>query len=76
MSNMLQYSWNTAKIGIKHQSIEMSILYRGVSYHVSVYLAERFQILEIDQPETRIAYGSYACWQIRTKWAIFTEDLP
>ena len=46
----------------------MSNLYRGpsidASYQVSVHLAEWFQrrrILEIDQPETRIAYGSHVC---------------
>jgi len=43
-------------------------LYRGpsidASYQVSVYLAKRFQrtrFLEIDQLETRIAYGSHIC---------------
>jgi hypothetical protein len=46
----------------------MSKLYRGPSiddtYQVSVYLAKRFQrrrSLEIDQPETRIAYRSHIC---------------
>ena len=35
----------------------------GASHQVSVYLAKQFQrrFLEIDQPETRIACGSYAC---------------
>jgi hypothetical protein len=36
----------------------------GVSRQVSVHLAKQFQrrrILEIDQPETRIAYGSHVC---------------
>jgi len=28
------------------------------------------KILEIDQPETRIAYGGHVCLQIGTKWAI------
>ena len=44
----------------------MSNLYRepyiDASYRVSVHLAKRFQrrrFLEIDQPETRIAYGSH-----------------
>jgi hypothetical protein len=48
--------------------VEMSNLYRGpsidASYQVSVHLAEWFQrrrILEIDQPETRIAYGRHVC---------------
>jgi phospholipid N-methyltransferase len=45
---------------------KMSNLYRqlsiDVSYQVSVHLAKRFQrrrFLEIDQLETRIAYGSH-----------------
>ena len=41
---------------------EMNNLYRGpsiyASYQVSIHLAKRFQrFLEIDQPETIIAYG-------------------
>jgi hypothetical protein len=43
-------------------------MYRGPSkdalYHVSIHLAKQFQrrrFLEIDQPETRIAYGGHAC---------------
>ena len=48
---------------------EMSNLYRGpsidASYQVSVHLTKRFQkrrfVLEIDQPETRIVYGSHVC---------------
>jgi hypothetical protein len=46
----------------------MSNLYRGssvdVSYQVVVHLAKLFQrrrYLEIDQPETRIAFGSHVC---------------
>jgi hypothetical protein len=45
----------------------MSNLNRGpsidVSYQVSVHLAKLFQrrLLEIDQPETKIAYGGYVC---------------
>jgi hypothetical protein len=46
----------------------MSNIYRGpsidASYQVSVYLAMWFQrrrFLEIDQSETRIAYGGHAC---------------
>jgi hypothetical protein len=46
----------------------MSTLYRepsiDASYQVSVHLARRFQrtiFLEIDQLETRIAYGSHIC---------------
>ena len=33
-------------------------------------------LLEIDQTETRIAYGGHVCEQIGTKLAIFTENLP
>jgi hypothetical protein len=47
---------------------EMITLYRepsiDASCQVSVHLAKRFQgrrFLEIDQPETRIAYGSRVC---------------
>jgi hypothetical protein len=47
---------------------EMSKLYRGssidASYHVSVHLSKWFQrrrFLEIDQSETRIAFGSHVC---------------
>ena len=32
--------------------------------------------LEINQSETRIAYGSPVCKWIGTKWAIFIENLP
>ena len=47
---------------------EIGNLNRGptidVSYQVSVNLAKQFQrgaFLEIDQPETRIAYGGHVC---------------
>jgi hypothetical protein len=48
---------------------EISNLYRGpsidASYQVSVQLAkkqlQRRRFLEIDQAETRIAYGSHVC---------------
>jgi hypothetical protein len=47
---------------------EMNNLNRGpsidASYQVSVHLAEGFQrktVLEIDQSETRIAYGGHVC---------------
>jgi hypothetical protein len=36
----------------------------GASHQVSVHLAKQFQIrrfLEINQPKTRIAYGSHVC---------------
>ena len=56
----------------------MSNLHRGppidASYQVSVHLAKWFQkrrFLEINQPETRIAYGSHVCKQIGMKLAIF-----
>ena len=52
----------------------MSNLYRGLSidasYQVSVHLAKRFQsrrFLNIDQSETRIAYGGHVCKRIGTK---------
>ena len=52
---------------------EMGNLYRessiDASYKVSVHLAERFQrrlFLEINQPETRVAYVGHVCKQIRT----------
>ena len=32
--------------------------------------------LEIDQPETRIAYGGHVCSWIGTKLAIFIDDIP
>jgi hypothetical protein len=37
---------------------------------VSIHFAKQFQkrrFLEIDLPETRIAYGGHVCKQIRTK---------
>jgi hypothetical protein len=61
---------------------EMSNLYRGsfidASYQVSVHLAKRFQrrrFKKIGQSETRIACGGHVCKWIRTKCAIFREDL-
>jgi hypothetical protein len=51
----------------------MSNRYRGpsidASYQVSVHLAKQFQkrrFLEIDQPETKIAYGGHGCYWIKT----------
>jgi hypothetical protein len=38
--------------------------YRGTSCKILLYLAKWFKrrrFLEIDQPETRIAYGSHVC---------------
>jgi hypothetical protein len=46
---------------LKKLNTEPSI---GASNQVSVHLAMQFQrkrFLEIDQPETRIAYGSHIC---------------
>ena len=47
---------------------KMSILYRGpfidASYQVSVHLEKLFQrrrLLQIDQSETRIAFGGHVC---------------
>jgi hypothetical protein len=51
----------------------------GASHQVSVHLAKQFQkrrFLEINQPETRIAYGSHVCQQIGMKLANFIKDLP
>jgi hypothetical protein len=43
-------------------------------------LAKRFfrkdDFLEINQSETRIAFGSHVCQQIGTKLAIFIKDFP
>jgi hypothetical protein len=50
----------------------------GASHQISVHLGKQFQrrrFLEIDQPETRIAYGSHVCKWIGTKLTIFTEYL-
>jgi hypothetical protein len=36
----------------------------GASQQISIHLVKQFQrrrFLEIDQPETRIAYGSHVC---------------
>ena len=63
----------------------MRKLYKGPSidaaYQVLIHLAQRFQIrrescLEINQSETRIAYGSHVCQRIGTKLAFLIEDLP
>ena len=32
--------------------------------------------LEINQSETKIAYGDHVCKRIGTKWAMFIDDLP
>jgi hypothetical protein len=51
----------------------------GASHQILVHLAKQFQrriFLEIDQPKTRIGYGSHVCQRIWTKLAIFIEYLP
>ena len=50
-----------------------------VSYKVSIHLTKQFQrrrFLEIDQSETSTAYGGHVCLRIKTKWAIYIEDIP
>jgi hypothetical protein len=51
----------------------------GASHQILVHLDKQFQrrrFLEIDQPETRMAYGSHVYIRIGTKLAIFIQDLP
>jgi hypothetical protein len=63
-------------VALRKLNTEPSI---GASHQISVHLAKHFQrrrFLEIDQPETRIAYGSHGCLRIGTKLAIFIEYLP
>jgi hypothetical protein len=58
----------------------MSNLYRGpsidASYQVSVHLVMWFQrrFLEIDQPETRISYGSHVCKRMGPPQTILFSD--
>jgi hypothetical protein len=67
--NLLRNIYGSSSIGITPlDRDEMSNLYRApsihVSYQVSVHLAKQFQrrrFLEIDQSETRIAYGDHVC---------------
>jgi hypothetical protein len=52
---------------------------KDASYQVLIHLPTGFReedFLEINQSETRIAYGAHVSWRIGTKWAIFIEDLP
>ena len=46
---------------------EMSKFYRGFSVDDSCTNDLRRRFLEIDQPETRIAYGGYVCKWIAVK---------
>jgi len=49
------------------------------SCKMSVHLAKQFhrrRFLKIGQSETRISCGGHVCQWIRTKCAIFREDLP
>jgi hypothetical protein len=49
------------------------------SYQLSIHFAKRFQrrrILKISQSETRIVCGGNVSQRIRTKLAIFIEDIP
>ena len=52
----------------------------GASHQVSVNFGEAVSekkiFLEINQQETRIAYGSHVCKQIGMELAVFIEDLP
>ena len=50
----------------------------GASHQVSVHLAKQFQrrFLEINQPETRIAYGSHFFLTDRDEISNCIEDLP
>jgi hypothetical protein len=48
-----------------------------VPIQILVHLAKQFQrrVLEIDQSERSIAYGGHVCLWIKTKCALFVEDL-
>jgi hypothetical protein len=44
--------------------VSLCHILEGAFHQISVHLAKQFQrkrFLEIDQPETRIAYGSHVC---------------
>ena len=45
---------------------------------VSIHMVKRFRedFLEINQSETRIAFGSHVCQRIGTTLAIFIKDFP
>jgi hypothetical protein len=62
---------------LKKLNTEPSI---GASHQISVHLAKQFQrrrFLEIDQSETRIAYGGHAClWEVLYKdWSFCPDPL-
>jgi hypothetical protein len=57
----LEVQWAESVSALRKLNTEPSI---GASHQISVHLAKQFQrrrFLEIDQPETRIAYGSHVC---------------
>ena len=81
---MFQKSTNQEQVLPVTDQNEMSNLHRGgpsihASYQVSIHLADLFQrriFLEIDQSETRIAYGGHVYKRIGIKLALFSADLP
>jgi len=53
---------------------ELLMAAMDILYRLSRFRGE--DVLEIDEPETRIVYGGHVCLRIKTKWAIFIEDIP
>jgi len=47
-----------------------------ISLHLASLVSEKIFFLEIDQPETKIAYGGHVSGLIGTKLAICIKDLP